>query len=193
MLKRIRHLTLSVIIFAAACVTINVYFPAAAIQNAADKIADEVTNPKEQKQEKKQDIKSQIFENLRDVLSVPKEAYAQEIDVSTPAIRNIRKSMRENFQQLRPFYVRGSVGENNKGFVEIRDTSSLNVKEKAEVTRLVEQINKDRTSLYAEIVRTNKLESSSLQKVQGIFANSWRKKSQPGWWIQNDDGDWEKK
>ena len=81
MLKRIRHLTLSVIIFAAACVTINVYFPAAAIQNAADKIADEVTNPKEQKQEKKQDIKSQIFENLRDVLSVPKKAYAQEIDV----------------------------------------------------------------------------------------------------------------
>jgi len=194
MLKRIKHLTLFVVLFVAACVTINVYFPAAAIQNAADKIADEVTNPQsQQKQEKKQDIKSELFEKIKGFLSFPKEAYAQDIDVSTPAIRNIKQSMRENFQQLRPFYIRGSVGENNRGFVEMRDTSGLNLKEKADVTRLVEQINKDRTALYAEIVKANKLDSNSLPKVQRIFANSWRSKSQPGWWIQNDNGEWEKK
>jgi hypothetical protein len=29
--------------------------------------------------------------------------------------------------------------------------------------------------------------------VQRLFANSWRDKSLPGWWIQRDDGQWVKK
>jgi hypothetical protein len=29
--------------------------------------------------------------------------------------------------------------------------------------------------------------------VQRIFANSWRGKSAPGWWIQQDNGQWAKK
>lgn len=194
MLKRVRHLTIFVILFVAACVTINVYFPAAAIQNAADKIADEVTQPKEQqKPSTKPDVKSRLFHDFGVIFSGPKDAYAQDINVSTPAIRNIRQSMRENFQQLKPFYIRGNVGENNTGFVEMRDVSELSLKEKADVARLVDRINKDRTALYAEIIKANKLESSSLPQVQRIFANSWRNKSQTGWWIQNDNGQWEKK
>jgi len=57
----------------------------------------------------------------------------------------------------------------------------------------VDQLNKDRTALYAEIVKTNKLDTNSLPQIRKIFANSWRGKSQTGWWIQNDSGEWEKK
>ncbi len=196
MVNKIKYLTFVTVFFVAACVTINVYFPAAAIQKAADQIVDDVTGIKDQqKPENKQDIKSRLFEELRKINPGPKEAYAQttDITVSTPAIRNIRQSMKANFQQLKPFYIRGSVGENNTGFVEVRNTSDLNLKEKADVTRLVDQLNKDRTALYAEIVNANKLDTNSLPQIRKIFANSWRGKAQTGWWIQNDSGVWEKK
>jgi len=195
MLKRFRHLTFITVLFVAACVTINVYFPAAAIQKAADQIADDVTGAKDQqKPDKKQDIKSRFFEELRKINPGPKEVYAQtDITVSTPAIRNIKQSMKENFQQLKPFYMRGNVGESNTGFVEMRDASGLNLKEKSDVTRLVDQLNKNRTALYAEIVKANKLDANALPQVQKIFANSWRSRSQSNWWIKNDSGAWEQK
>jgi uncharacterized protein len=195
MLKRFRHFGFFVFFFIAACVTINVYFPAAAIQKAADQIVDDVTGTKDQqKPEKKSNTQSRFFDKLKKIDLAPNEAYAQaDINVSTPAIRNIRQSMRETFQQLKPFYIRGNVGENNNGFVEARNTSDLNLKEKADVTRLTDQLNKNRTALYTEIVKANKLEANSLPQVQKIFANSWRNKSQTNWWIQNDSGEWEKK
>jgi uncharacterized protein len=196
MLKRFRHLSFFVFLFAAACVTINVYFPAAAIQKAADQIVDDVTGTKDQqKPEKKSNTQSWLFDRLKEISIGPKEAYAQmaDITVSTPAIRSIRQSMRETYQQLKTFYIRGSVGENNNGFIEIRNNSDLNLKEKADLTRLVDQQNKNRTALYTEIVKANKLETNSLPQVQKIFANSWRNKSQTNWWIQNDSGEWEKK
>jgi uncharacterized protein len=195
MLKRFRHLSFFVFLFVAACVTINVYFPAAAIQKAADQIVDDVTGTKDQqKQEKKSDTQSRLLDKLKKIDLAPGEAYAQaDITVSTPAIRSIRQSTRETYQQLKPFYIRGSVGENNKGFIEVRNNSDLNMKEKADVTRLVDQQNKNRTALYNEIVKANKLEGNSQPQVQKIFANSWRNKSQTNWWIQNDSGEWEKK
>ncbi|MCX5807542.1 MAG: DUF1318 domain-containing protein [Proteobacteria bacterium] len=196
MLKRFRHLSFFVFLFVAACVTINVYFPAAAIQKAADQIVDDVTGTKDQqKQEKKSDTQGWLLDKLKNIDFAPGEAYAQvaDITVSTPAIRSIRQSMKETYQQLKPFYIRGSVGENNKGFIEVRNNSDLNLKEKADVTRLVDQQNKNRTALYTEIVKANKLEANSQPQVQKIFANSWRNKSQTNWWIQNDSGEWEKK
>lgn len=195
MIKNFRHFTFVTILFVAACVTVNIYFPAAAIQKAADQIVDDVTGTKDQqKPEGKPDIKGSLFEELKKINPGPKEAYAQaDINVSTPAIRNIKQSMKADFQQLKPFYMRGSVGENDTGFVEARNTSDLNMKEKADVARLVDQLNKDRTALYAEIVKANKLDANSLPQIRKIFANSWRGKSQTGWWIQNDSGAWEKK
>jgi uncharacterized protein len=195
MLKRFRRLSFFAFFFVAACVTVNVYFPAAAIQKAADQIVDDVTGIKEQKKpEKKPDKQSMFFDQLKKINIGPNEAYAQaDVSISTPGIRNIRESMREVFKQLRPFYVNGNVGENNKGFAEIRNTSDLNLKEKADIARLTEQLNKHRTALYAEIVKANKLDANSIPQVQKIFANSWRNKSQINWWIQNDNGEWEKK
>jgi uncharacterized protein len=195
MLKRFRHFIFFTVLFMAACVTINVYFPAAAIQKAADQIVDDVTGTKDQqKPEIKQNIQSRLSDKLDRINLGPKEVYAQaDITVSTPAIRSIRESMREVFKQLKPFYIRGNVGENSTGFAETRNTSDLNLKEKADVIRLVDQLNKNRTALYTEIVKANKLDANSLPQIQKIFANSWRNKSQINWWIQNDNGEWEKK
>ncbi len=195
MIRKLRHITLGFVLVFAACVTVNIYFPAAAIQKAADEIVDDVRGTKDQKQpeEKKNDKQSSIIDSLRGIIG-PKEAHAQiNIEVSTPAIRSLKQAMAANFPQLKPFYDRGAIGENNMGFVEPRDTGSLSLKDKADLNRVVSQENGNRNALYNEIMKANKLAADSLPKIQRIFANSWRGKSQPGWWIQNDGGGWEKK
>jgi uncharacterized protein YdbL (DUF1318 family) len=197
MIRKLRHITLGLAIFFAACVTVNIYFPAAAIQKAADEIVDDVRGTKDEKEpgpeEKKNDKQSSVIDSLRGLVG-PKEAEAQiNADVSTPAIRSLKQSMAANFAQLKPFYDRGAIGENNMGFVEPRDTGALNLKDKADLNRVVSQENGNRNALYNEIMKANKLGADSLPKIQRIFANSWRGKSQAGWWIQNDGGGWEKK
>jgi uncharacterized protein YdbL (DUF1318 family) len=190
-------------VFLVSCVTVNIYFPAAAIQKAADQIVDDVRKtpePKpsqtpEQKPEDKKD-KSSLFDRLRFVRLGPTEAHAAaavDLNVSTPAIRGLKASMANRFPQLQPLYAKGAVGETNTGLLAIRDTGALSLKEKADVNRLVDQENADRRSLYAEIIRANNLDTGRLGEVQKLFANSWRAKSSPGWWIQTDTGQWSKK
>lgn len=193
--KAIKILNCLVIILVASCVTVNVYFPAAAVQKAADEIVEDVTKETTAPPAPKPGSTSQL-KGYFEYLSVgPKEAHAQQVDikVSTPAIRAIRDTMRGLFQQIKPYYEKGAVGENNNGFVELRDTGSLNLQERGTVTNLVQQQNKQRTALYNEIATANKLGPESVPQIQRIFANSWRDKSRPGWWVQDDKGAWAKK
>jgi uncharacterized protein YdbL (DUF1318 family) len=185
-----------------SCVTVNVYFPAAAIQKAADQIVEDVRKTPEQKpnpplEQKSEDKKSRRgpSSRLRLARFGPPEAHAAAVDVnvSTPAIRALKASMANRFRQLQPLYGKGAIGETNSGFLAIRDTGALTLREKADVNRLVEQENADRRALYAEIIRANNLDTSKLAEVQRLFANSWRDKSSTGWWIQSDSGDWSKK
>ncbi len=180
-----------------SCVTVNIYFPASAVQKAADVIVEDIRGlekvPEKQK-EKKQDKESRIINDLKKLSLSPSEAFAQiDIEVSTPAIRALKESLKGRFSQLKPYYDMGAIGENNKGLIEMRDTAGLNLKQKAEINRLVEQENKDRLSLYEEIMKANKFGKEILPEIQRIFANSWREKSLSNWWIQNDNGEWIKK
>ena len=195
-MKRLGRISFFCLVMLAACVTVNIYFPAADVQKAADKIVDDVTSP-EPKAPPKPDSSGWLLKQFRVVRTLsfgPECAHAQvNVNVSTPAIRALKESMRNDFHQLRPYYEKTVVGENKNGFVEIKDSSGLGLKEQAEVKRLVDQINKDRTSLYREIQTANNYPSEILPQIQKIFANSWREKSRAGWWIQNDDGQWIKK
>jgi uncharacterized protein len=180
-----------------SCVTVNIYFPAAAIQKAADQIVDDVRKAPEQKPEptpgQKPD-KTSLLDRLRMVRLGPPDAQAAvDLNVSTPAIRNLRASMAGRFPQLQPFYGKGALGETSGGFVAVRDVGALSLKEKADLSRLVDQENADRQALYAEIMRANSLDASRIGEVQRLFANSWRDKSGPGWWIQLDSGQWGRK
>ncbi|MHB8110973.1 MAG: DUF1318 domain-containing protein [Syntrophorhabdaceae bacterium] len=195
MFKKLRHLALGFMIVFAACVTVNIYFPAAAIQKAADEIVDDVRGIDEKKQpeQKKNDKQGNVIDSIKGLIG-PTEAHAQiNIELSTPAIRSLKQAMKDNYPQLKPFYDKGAIGENNTGSLELRDASGLNLKEKADINRFMGQENSNRNALYNEIMKANKLSGDSLPKIQKIFANSWRDKSQPGWWIQNDQGGWEKK
>jgi len=186
------------IFMVAACVTVNIYFPAAAIQKAADEIVEDVRGKSEKQKEKEQqkpDKQSWLLKEMQNFRLGPCDAYAQQIDieVSTPAIRNLRQNMKNRFPQLKMFFDKGSTGENNSGFLEVRNITNLNLKEKSDISRLVGEENADRKTLYEEIMKANKLGPESLPKIQKIFANSWRNNSESGWLIQNDSGIWQKK
>jgi len=194
--KKLKFLMLGVIVFIISCVTVNIYFPAAEVQKAADVIVEDVRQldkKQEQKPQEQQKL-NQYYQKLKKLSWGMAEAYAQiDIEVTTPAIRALKDSIKARFPQLKPFYDKGNVGESNTGFLENRDLGNMSLKEKADLSRLIEQENKDRKDLYAEIMKANKFGPDVLPQIQKIFANSWRDKSQSGWWIQKDSGEWEKK
>ena len=136
-----------------ACITVNIYFPEAAVKQAASEIVDEVrqqnTNDKDTAQPA---IKGQGTVSRSGGFSLVPAAFAlQETSVSNPTIRALKDSLKQRFPDLRPFYDAGNVGENNTGFVEVRDDGALSLKDKAALRDLVRDENSDRTKLYAEV------------------------------------------
>src|SRR3954471_3404600 len=77
------------------------------------------------------------------------------ISIDTPAIAALRKGMRDNFQQLRPFFDGGAVGLTRDGNVALRDASAIPLAQRAQVNALVAQANQDRAALYREIAVAN--------------------------------------
>jgi uncharacterized protein len=195
MKKAFRAISYIAVFLIVACVTVNIYFPAAEVQKAADKIVDDIrTKTEGAPATPAAPAEKPAPTSSLDLAWGVKTAYAEvNIDVSTPAIRGIKESIKSRFAQLKTFYDKGAVGENNKGLVEVKDTAGLNLQEKSLVNKLIDQENRDRAALYSEIAGANKLGSDSVSQIKKIFANSWREKSQSGWWVQNDNGNWEKK
>lgn len=202
MTSRKRWLIGALMVLLVSCVTVNIYFPAAAIQKAADQIVDEVRKgpaetPGQQPEQKPDQTpdKRSLLDRMRFIGfgASPVYAAAMDLNVSTPAIRAVKSSIANRFPQLQPLYVKGAVGETNNGLVAVRETGALSLKEKADVNRLVDEENRDRQALYSEIIKANQLDAGRLGEVQKLFANSWRDKAGPGWWIQQDGGQWAKK
>lgn len=193
MKKTVRFALAFLIIALVSCVTVNLYFPAAEMKKAADKMVDDEfkgTTPEKPQQG------SGLYDSIKLFSFGPSAAYAAEnvdINVSTPAIRALKDSLKNRFQTLRPWLDKGTVGHNNRGYLEVREANGLSLKEKAELNTLVTAQNKDRKALYGEILSANKLEQNKIGEIEKIFADSRREKSRPGWWVQDNSGQWTKK
>ncbi|HPF25462.1 MAG TPA: YdbL family protein [Steroidobacteraceae bacterium] len=192
-------------VFLAACVTINVYFPAAAAEKAADRIIENVTGasvapaPAEPPQSFAPGARapSMLAMALDAVLStVVPAAHAQaapNIDIDTPQSNAIQASMKARFEQLRPYFASGAVGFTNNGLIELRDASAVPLAERATAKRLVAEDNQDRNELYAEIARANNHPEWE-NDIRKTFARRWIERgAQPGWYYQAADGSWAQK
>ena len=208
---------------AAACVTINVYFPAAAAEKAADQIIDSVTSggggasPAAPRTAPLDPAALDARDGLRPVASaadlresrpvlllaagrvlewlVP-AAHAQaqpNIDISSPEIRAVTQSMQGRFAELEKYFASGVVGLTANGLVEVRDASAAPLAERATVKRLVAEDNKDRDTLYAEIARANGHPEWEAD-IRKTFARRWIERgAQPGWYYQDASGAWKQK
>ncbi len=178
---------------ALACITVNIYFPEAAVQQAASEIVDEVRQQNAKDKPPAEPEKKQMESRNTGFSLVPAAFAQQETSVSTPTIRAIKDSMKQRFGALKPYYDGGNLGENNNGFVEVRDDGALSLKDKASLRDLVRDENSDRTKLYAEVAKALNIEASQIGRIQKIFAQSWINNAAPGWWVQKDNGEWAKK
>lgn len=193
----------------AACVTINVYFPAAAVEQAADKVINEVTGASAASGPPQSRLPQQAVPGSMNLSELPwlvldrtlavvvPRAYAQteaDIEISSPEIRAVTESMRARFAQLKPFFASGAIGLTNDGRIELRDQAAVPLAERALVRRLLAEDNKDRDTLYLEIAKANKHPEWEPQ-IRKIFAKRWPQSPgvEAGWFYQNDAGAWVQK
>ena len=181
----------------AACVTINVYFPAAAAEKAADRIIEDIWGP-EKGAKPPGDEQSSIGHAAGDVLVAALDfvipaAHAQaDIDISSPAIRALTASMKGRAGQLDPFFGSGAVGLTSDGLLEVRDANVVALADRNKVKKLVADDNADRNSLYREIAGANGHPEWEAD-IRSTFAERWIANARAGWYYKSKSGAWTKK
>ena len=128
----LRHASLNLIaccLALSACVTINVYFPAAAAEKAADKIIEDVWGSDKSSESTKRDDDKQTSvretdaqdvllaaASVLDFIVAPAHAQAN-LNIDTPAIRQLTQSMEARHAQLKKYYDAGAIGLTRDGLV----------------------------------------------------------------------------
>ncbi len=181
----------------AACVTINVYFPEAAAERAADRFI--------------QDVIGEAGERLPERAPEPEPgasaggsffpvslistAYAQapNINIDTPQVQAIKQRMAERHREhLRAWYEAGAIGLSNNGLVEIRDRSAVGLGDRRNLERVVGEENSDRNAVYREIAVANGHPEWE-DEIRQTFARQWIANAREGWHYQTADGSWTQK
>ncbi|MDI1277236.1 YdbL family protein [Methylobacter sp.] len=182
-----------------ACVTINIYFPAAAAEKAADEIIKDIQNVAPQKTEPKpkaclSDWQASVYQVIDAAINVVvSTAQAAEADlaIDSAEIRQLRSTMEARFASLQSLYAAGFIGIQADGLLAVRDAESVPLKDRNQVNKLVAAENADRQSLYQAIADANGHPDWAAQ-IKSTFAGRWVSNAQPGWWYQS-SGSWKQK
>ena len=159
----------------AACVTINIYFPAEKVESVAGEIVNDIRGD-DSEENKETDDKGQSYLPTTTMLAalVP-SAWAQDATtVSNPTIRTLKGRMRNRYAQLKPWYAKKLLIEGDDGFLATADLKQVGMKERRAVKSLVDAENKDRRQLYREVAKSLNIDPSQVDKVARIFAKEWQ-------------------
>jgi len=206
MMARIKSTGLTILLLtSAACVTINVYFPAAAAESAAETIVRDVLSVPAGDPDETAPLEPETDSLLRDngsfaVMSISRvvalwitPAYAEaNINIDTPVIRRLRRSLKQRYVKLRPYYKTGGAGLTQRGFVTVRNLGTVPLKERSLLKKLVADENNDRSALYKEIARANGHPEWE-EDIRKTFARVWINEAQGNVWYQNNQGKWKQK
>lgn len=193
-----------------SCVTVNIYFPAAAAEKAADQIILDVwhqqggaaeatkaaTTPPAAKNSGAKNEHSALDPRrivVAALNAISGEAHAQNVDfnASSPQIEQIKARMASRFGELRPFLDSGAIGLTADGLIAVHDANAASLADRARMNQLVSAENKDRKALYQAIADANNQPGWAGQ-IQKTFAERWISQAQSGWWYQSGGG-WKKK
>ena len=185
--------------FLTACVTINIYFPAAAAEQAADEIIQDIQKAVPEQPQSQMVPQSDLSEwqisvyalvdRLISVVIAPAHAEA-DLSVDSVDIRRVTASMRTRFVKLNEFYELGVIGINSDGLLAIKAKASL--KDRNKVNKLIAAENSDRIKLYKAIAKANG-HPEWFEKIKSTFAVRWVSNAQSGWWYQTSSGSWKQK
>lgn len=190
-----------------ACVTINVYFPAAEAKEAAKEFVEKVIGeeggdvnvkpvPAEGGGMAQLRAPARLLARI-DLLGLVGigTAHAQsqpDITIKTPAIQAIQARMAERFDsRLRAGFDAGALGFAADGMVVVRDAGKLALKDRVAVNQAVADDNRDRKAVYREIAVANGHPEWEAQ-IREVFARQWIASARPGWWYES-GGSWKQK
>ena len=97
---------------------------------------------------------------------------------------DLRSRMEQRLPSIDDLKARGYVGENNRGFLEVRDSGS------ATAGSVVSAENRDREAVYALIAQQTGATADSVGKAR---AKQIASNSRSGVWVQDESGQWKKK
>jgi uncharacterized protein YdbL (DUF1318 family) len=203
----------------ASCVTINVYFPAAEAQKAAEEFVEDVIGDAPTASggsaslergeaarfvaatvEGRDVVPARVFSHTETrfdpVGFFITSAHAQEnvdIRIRTPAIQAIQTRMAERFQStLAPLFDAGAMGFGNDGLVVLRDPAKVPLAQRTAANQAVAEENRDRNAVYREIAVANGHPEWETQ-IRQTFAKEWVAQARAGWWYQDSAGAWKQK
>ena len=215
-------LALGLLMALSACVTVNIYFPAAAAQKLADQVVGEVY---------KAAAKGALLAPVAPAVSVPAPPAAPtrsaapasnalsmaspyhaanyllamgfsaisgtaeaaaNLDASSPGVQSARAQLEAIAAQMRPYFVSGAVGFTANGLVAIHDAAAVPLQQRAALNGLVNSNNSALSNLYQQIADANGHPEWAGQ-IQQTFAQAWINKAPAGYWYQSPSGQWQKK
>jgi hypothetical protein len=177
------------LLFFISCVTINVYFPAAAAEQAADQIIDGVWGTEGPPPGEKSATDAQSTSSVPASTANPGEV---DLDISSPAIKALEQSMAQRHEQLKKYYNDGSVALSNDALIMLRKPAKIPLKDRTKLRSLVEGENQDRLNLYRQIALANGHPEWETD-IRQIFEKRWIKRAKAGWWYQDKNGQWQSK
>ena len=194
-----RKLSLISALLLTACVTINIYFPAAAAEKAADEIIKDIQKNTPQQAEPKPkaslpDWQVSIYQLIDAAINVvvsPAQADEANLAIDSAEIRQLRTTMENRFTSLQPLYSAGFIGIQADGLLAVRDIEGVALKDRNQVNKLVAVENADRQRLYQAIANANGHPNWAAQ-IKSTFAGRWVSNAQAGWWYQS-SGSWKQK
>ena len=141
-------------VFLTACVTINVYFPAAATEKVADEIIQDIQTPEPEQPQSRVVTEPHMaewqvsFYKLVDqaiAVVIPSAQAEAVLPADSAEVRRLRASMRNRFTLLKGFYEKGVIGIKADGLLTKKGKVSL--KDRNKVNKLVKAENIDRNNL----------------------------------------------
>ncbi len=185
-----------------SCVTVNVYFPAAAADSAAktivrDVLGEEGAAPQTPREQGPQQGSWLGWGAMRLAaaglgLMVPAAQAGADLNINTPAITRLRASLKQRQPRLQPYLDSGALGLTRDALVGMRDAGAIPLKDRNRVKKLVADENRDRNALYREIARANGHPEWE-PDIRHTFARVWVEESRAGIWYQDAGGQWRRK
>jgi uncharacterized protein len=191
-----RKLSLFGALLLTACVTINIYFPAAAAEKAADTIIKDIQSvtpaPKPKSElDDWQQTAMQWLDNSLNLIIPAAQAAEADLNIDSNEIRQLRTKMEARFVNLRRFYADGYIGIQTDGLLAVRDATAVPLQDRNAVNSLVAAENADRNALYQAIANANS-HPDWVADIKATFAKRWIGNAQTGWWYQS-AGNWVQK
>lgn len=111
--------------------------------------------------------------------------YAAELKSDSPKIREIALRLRERNKPILELKATMSTGENNRGYLEMREPDRIaDADKRNEAQRLIAAENSDRKALHQEVAQLNKDQDVSVGAVERIYAMTRLTRAKAGELVQ---------